>query len=270
MSTSNLVLISIQDSIATITFNDPNRLNPLSNELVKALADALTHVANNHNVRALILTGSGKGFCSGADLKGNLAPPADGETIGSTLYDWMTESLNPIIKHLQNYPVPVLCALNGSASGAGMGLAMACDIIIAARSSYFYMPFMPSLGIVPDMGASWFLPRITGRARATALTLLGDRLPAEQAEQWGLIWRCVDDGDLATETMAIASRLAALPAHAAIETRRLMTASEANSLDQQLAYEAERQRELLDRPEFLEGVMAFMAKRKPQFPGRSE
>ena len=149
-----------------------------------------------------------------------------------------------------------------------LDLALAADVVIAARSAYFYLPFMPKLGIVPDMGSSWFIPRLLGAARATALTLLGERLSAEDAAQAGLIWRCVDDAALPAEARATAQRLAALPAHAALETRRCLDLAATSTLEQQLAYEAARQRELLDRPEFEEGVAAFVAKREPVYRPR--
>jgi 2-(1,2-epoxy-1,2-dihydrophenyl)acetyl-CoA isomerase len=164
--------------------------------------------------------------------------------------------------------VPVLTALNGPAVGGGVGLALAADIVVAARSAYFYLPSMPRLGLVPDLGATWFIHEQLGRSRALALTLLGDRLSAEQAAQWGLVWACVDDASLREESIKLARRLAALPAHAALETRRAYQAARANELPAQLAYEAARQRELIDRDSFAEGVRAFSERRDPVFPGR--
>ena len=162
----------------------------------------------------------------------------------------------------------MVCAINGVAAGGGLGLALAGDVVLAARSAHFYLPFMAKLGIVPDVGSTWCYQRLLGTGRATALTLLGDKLPAEKAAAWGLVWDCLDDAALMPEAMSIAHRLSTLPAHAALETRRAFEAAAGNTLDQQLAYEAERQRELIDRPEFTEGVRAFLAKRPPVFPPR--
>jgi 2-(1,2-epoxy-1,2-dihydrophenyl)acetyl-CoA isomerase len=173
-----------------------------------------------------------------------------------------------MVSSLRALPMPVVCAVNGPAAGGGLGLALAGDVVLAARSAFFYLPFMAKLGIVPDVGSTWFYQRLLGTGRATALTLLADRLPAEKAAAWGLVWDCVDDTKLMDEALAIAHRLAALPAHAAIETRRAFEAAAGNTLEAQLAYEAERQRELLDRPEFGEGVKAFLEKRAPKFAPR--
>jgi len=172
------------------------------------------------------------------------------------------------VRDLRALPLPVVCAINGVAAGGGLGLALVGDVVLAARSAYFYLPFMAKLGIVPDVGSTWFYQRLLGTGRATALTLLADRLPAEKAAAWGLIWDCVDDALLMDEAMAVARRLATLPAHAALETRAAFDAAAGHTLTEQLAYEAERQRELLDRPEFSEGVQAFLEKRAPSFAPR--
>jgi 2-(1,2-epoxy-1,2-dihydrophenyl)acetyl-CoA isomerase len=180
----------------------------------------------------------------------------------------MADAGNPLVTGLRTLPVPVVCAVNGAAAGGGVGLALAADIVIAARSAFFYLPFAPALGLVPDLGASWTLPRAVGRARALGLTLLGNKLSAQEAAQWGLIWSCVDDAALADESRQIATRLARLPVHATHEVRELYRASEDNSLQEQLALEMQRQSALADRPAFAEGVRAFLEKRKPRFPSR--
>jgi 2-(1,2-epoxy-1,2-dihydrophenyl)acetyl-CoA isomerase len=172
---------------------------------------------------------------------------------------------NQVILRLQALSVPVVVALNGVAAGAGVGLALAADVVVAARSAYFYLPFMPKLGIVPDLGSSWFLTQQLGRARAMALTLLGDRLSAEQALQWGLIWSVHDDAELAAHARALCQRLAALPAHAARETRMVVDSARTSTLPRQLEYEAQRQRVLIDRSTFNEGVRAFLERRDPVF-----
>jgi 2-(1,2-epoxy-1,2-dihydrophenyl)acetyl-CoA isomerase len=175
---------------------------------------------------------------------------------------------NRVISDIRALPVPVVCAVNGATAGAGVGIALSADVVIAARSAYFYLPFMAKLGIVPDLGTTWFYQRLLGTGRASALTLLADKLPAEKAAAWGLIWDCVDDAQLMTDALALARRLATLPAHAAIETRRAYEAAANNTLDVQLHYEAERQRELLDKPDFKEGVQAFLEKRPTRFLSR--
>jgi 2-(1,2-epoxy-1,2-dihydrophenyl)acetyl-CoA isomerase len=182
--------------------------------------------------------------------------------------DAMAELSNPLIEELRALPIPVVCALNGATAGAGVGLALASDLVVAARSAYLYLPFLPRLGIVPDLGTTWFLERLTGRGRAMGLALLGERLSAEDAVRWGLAWACVDDTALPTEALTLARRLARLPAGAALEARRAFDAAAGNTLAAQLAYEAQRQRELIDRPEFAEGVSAFMEKREPTFSAR--
>lgn len=267
--TTDYVLSDVRDGIATLTLNEPTTLNALSFPLVEALRAALAEAVANRQVRAVILTGAGKAFSSGADLGGMDVGDADGKSMGERVADWMERSTNRLILEMRESPVPIVCALNGPVAGGSVGLVLAADIVVAARSSYLYLSFMPALGLIPDMGASWLLPRRIGAARALGLTLLGERIGAEQALQWGLVWRCVEDGALADEARTLALRLAALPAHAALEARRASHAADRNDLEQQLAYERDRQRELIDRPEFAEGVRAFASRRKPVFPGRN-
>ena len=260
------VLYEVQDGIATLTLNDPAKLNPLSTGLMEGLRAALSRVRADTSVRAVILTGAGRAFSSGADLSAvGSDSPGDTRTRGQKSSDRMAALNNPLILDLHELPVPVICAANGPVAGGSLGIALGADIVVAARSAYFYMPFMPALGIVPDMGATWFFPLAIGRARSMGMTLLGNRLSAEQAAQWGLIWACVDDASLMEEARAIAAKLATLPAHAALETRRAHIAAERNTLAGQLDYERSRQRELIDREEFTEGVRAFLEKRKPVF-----
>ena len=252
-------------NIGMAIFNRPERLNPLSIEFQQAFRAVMADVRNDRSLSALVITGEGKGFCVGADLSAMKEPAGAGSSIGQSTADTMHELTNRLVTDLRELPIPVVAAVNGACAGAGVGLALAADVVIAARSSYFYLPFMTKLGIVPDVGCTWFLEHLAGRARATALTLLGDRLHAEQAQAWGLVWACVDDSTLRHEALVLARRLAKLPAHAALETRRAYDAAAVNSLEAQLAYEAERQRELLDKPTFAEGVRAFLDKREPRF-----
>ncbi|HSV78131.1 MAG TPA: enoyl-CoA hydratase-related protein [Ramlibacter sp.] len=249
------------EGIATLTLNLPDKLNPLSDALQHALREALASVGDDPRVRVLVLTGAGRAFSAGADLAGVETEPAALRQAA----DRLEQLTNPLIQALHTLPVPVLAVVNGPAVGGGAGLALAADIVIAARSAYFYLPFMPALGIVPDLGTSWQLPRAIGRARSLGLSLLGTRLSAEQACRWGLIWDCVDDALLAEEARSLARRLAQLPGHAAPELRALHAASAANELPGQLAYEAARQRELIQGEAFAEGLRAFREKRPPAF-----
>ncbi len=261
------VLCTIDDGVATLTLNLPDKLNPIAKDLQLALRDALARIADDRSVRAAVLTGAGKAFCAGADLSA-MNKPEPGSTLGDDTAKWMQELSNPLIQSIRELPVPVVCALNGAAAGAGVGLALACDVVVAARSAYFYLSFLPKLGIVPDLGCTWFLPRLVGPARAMGMALLDERLSAEKAAQWGLVWACVDDDALPAEALKVAHRLARLPAHAVQEARQAFAHAERSTLPEQLHYESERQRELLNRPAFTEGVAAFLQKRLPSFPGR--
>jgi 2-(1,2-epoxy-1,2-dihydrophenyl)acetyl-CoA isomerase len=257
------IRLELTGEIALLTLNQPASRNGLTWRMQDEMLEALATIRQQRQVRALVVSGAGTSFCSGADLAAldSLA----GGSLGDAVAKAMEESANPLILALQQLPVPTVCALNGPAAGAGVGLALAADVVIAARSAFFLLPFLPRLGIVPDMGSTWFLTQHLGRARAMGLMLLGGRLPAETAEQWGLIWRCVDDATLMEEAIRTASQLAKGPAHAAAEARRALDAAGRHDLPAQLAYEKERQRELLDLPSFREGAQAFFEKREPKF-----
>ncbi|HEX7867742.1 MAG TPA: enoyl-CoA hydratase-related protein [Variovorax sp.] len=255
--------------VEILSFNIPKRLNPLTEGLQQALRARLAQLrreGEEGKVRALVLTGVGKSFCVGADLSSmGAAKPG---SLGQRTADAMESLSNRLIEDLRGMPFPVVSAINGPAAGAGVGVALAADIAIAARSAYFYLPFMPRLGIVPDLGTTWFLERLVGRARAVGMSLLGERLSGEQAAQWGLVWACVDDAELRAQAVSVAQRLARLPAHAAREIRAVYESAASQPLVEQMRHEAGRQRELIDRPEFAEGVKAFMEKREPVFrPG---
>jgi len=254
--------------VAVIRLVNTAKLNPLTVPMQVELRAALAEVRGDPSYRSVLLTGEGKGFCVGADLSGMGRPDGDPRTLGAWTADMMTEQSTPLVLDLRSMPVPVVCGLNGAAAGAGVGLALAADVVVAARSAYFLMPFVPKLGLVPDLGSTWFLERLVGRSRATALTLLGERLSAEEAARWGLVWLCVDDADFAAQSLALAQRLARLPAHGIGETRRAYDSAASSDLATQLAYETGRQREMIDRPEFLEGVAAFQQKREPSFAPR--
>jgi 2-(1,2-epoxy-1,2-dihydrophenyl)acetyl-CoA isomerase len=267
---NSAVLFDQRDGIATLTLNEGDRLNPLTPELQQGVLDALRRVREDKAIRALIVTATGRAFCVGADLADfseRAKDPSRG-SLGTQVGHMLDETGNPMVAELRALPVPVVCAVNGVAAGGGVGLALAADVVIAARSAYFYLPFVPALGAVPDMGASWALPRAVGRARALGLALLGDKLDASRAADWGLVWACVDDAALAQEARALATRLAAMPAHAVVEARALFAASERNNLAQQLALERERQAQLIDGESFAEGMRAFIERRPPVFRGR--
>lgn len=264
------VLFTVRDGIATLTLNQGDRLNPLTPALQQGVLDMLRRVREDKTIRALILTATGRAFCVGADLADfseRARDPSRG-SLGTQVGHMLDETGNPMVAELRSLPVPVVCAVNGVAAGGGVGLALAADVVVAARSAYFYLPFVPALGAVPDMGASWALPRAVGRARALGLALLGDKLDAPRAADWGLVWACVDDGALMEEAWALATRLAAMPAHAVAEARALFAASERNNLAQQLALERERQAQLIDGEAFAEGMRAFIERRPPVFRGR--
>lgn len=263
MSSSPCLLAERQGAVVVLRFNRAQRLNPLTIDLQQQLMGQLGQLRHDSSVRALLLTGAGKAFCVGADLDSMKAQ--EGISLGEQTASLMQALSNPLIEALCSLPFPVVSAVNGPCAGAGVGLALAADVVVAARSAYFYLPFMPRLGIVPDLGSTWFLQRFVGRARAIGLSLLGERLSGEQAAQWGLVWACVADAELQDQALAVAQRLARLPVHAVTEIRRAYDSADASSLSQQLRYETGRQRELIDRPEFAEGVRAFLEKRDPVF-----
>ncbi|WP_296579197.1 enoyl-CoA hydratase-related protein [Phreatobacter sp.] len=249
------VTYEVSEGIATLTLDRPDRLNAFNDALVRGALQALAEARTDPAVRALVLTGKGRGFCAGADLAGGLAPTGEGVNAA------MRDLYNPLILAIDDCPKPTVAAINGVAAGAGVGLALACDIAVAARSASFVLTFGPQLGLVPDLGVTWFLPRAIGRARARALALLGDRLPAETAADWGLVWTCVDDADCLSTARAIATRLGGGSAEAFFGIRRLMDRAETSDLSSQLDAERETQAGLIVKPAFMEGVRAFLAKK---------
>ncbi|MFC6280033.1 enoyl-CoA hydratase-related protein [Polaromonas aquatica] len=259
------IKLEVSEDLAILTLNQPSSRNGLTVVLQKEMLAALEQLGTQDAVRALILTGAGRSFCSGGDLGELDNRRGSGVSVGESVAKMMAEISNPLILALQNLPMPIVSAVNGAAAGAGISLALAADIVVAARSAFFLTPFLPRLGIVPDLGTTWFLPQRVGRARAMGLMLLGDRLPAEKAAEWGLIWSCVDDGALMEEARKIAGQLAKAPAHSALEARRALDAAGNQGLAAQLDYEKERQRYLLDLPSFKEGAQAFFEKREPIF-----
>ncbi len=263
------VLLSRRDgAVQTLTLNRPQALNSLDGTLHDALMAALKAAAADTEVRCVVLTGAGRGFCAGQDLSDPAiapdptpgAPPRDIGNLIETRY-------KPLALLLHEFPVPLVAAVNGVAAGAGANLALNCDIVLAARSASFIQAFA-KIGLIPDCGGTWLLPRLVGRANAMALAMLGDKLPAEEAQRIGLIWRCVDDAALAAEAQALAERLSAMPSRALAETRRAFTAADHMTLPEAVGREADVQRRLGMSHDYLEGVGAFFAKRAPSFKDR--
>lgn len=253
------VLLHIADGIARVTLNRPEKLNSFTRAMHLALREALAQVRADDSVRVLVLTGAGRGFCAGQDL----ADVAGTEGLG----DIVKEFYSPLVQSLHTMPMPVIAAVNGVAAGAGANLALACDIVIAARSASFVEAFC-RLGLIPDTGGTYFLPRLLGTARATGLAMLGDKLSAERAESWGLIWQCVDDALLVSEVDKLAQDFATAPTLGLARTKQAFQASGTNTLAAQLALEGEMMDELGRSHDYHEGVAAFLAKRVPQFKGR--
>jgi len=255
--------LDVTAGVTMLTLNRPDRLNSLTEAMHAELRQALEQVRSERSTRALILTGAGRGFCAGQDLSDRKIAPGDGpRDLGASL----ETNYNPLIRSLRALPIPVICAVNGVAAGAGASLALSCDVVVAARSASFIQAFC-KLGLVPDAGGTYFLTRALGAPRALGLALLGDKLPAEQAEAWGLIWKCVDDAELMPTARELAERLASGPTQGFARIKQAIYTAEKQALDAQLDLERDLQRELGRTSDYREGVSAFMEKRAPAFRG---
>jgi 2-(1,2-epoxy-1,2-dihydrophenyl)acetyl-CoA isomerase len=258
------ILFDLTGGIARLTLNRPDRLNSFNVQMHQEVREVLTQLAATRDARVLVLSGAGRGFCAGQDLGDRaVAPGGEGVDLGESI----ERNYKPLVLALRNLPMPVIAAVNGVAAGAGANIALACDLVIATRSASFVQAFS-KLGLVPDSGGTWFLPRLVGNARAMGLALLGDKLPAEQAAQWGLIWRCVDDADFKTTVDDFAAQLAAAPTKGLARTKQAVYESWSHALEQQLDQERDFQRELGRSQDYAEGVAAFTEKRTPNFTGR--
>ena len=261
--TSNVVLLDIDGPVARITLNRPDKLNSFNVELHEALASALSTVASDETVRVLLLTGAGRGFCAGQDLGDrNVAAGEAPPDLGASVEKYYA----PLVRRIRSLPIPVVCAVNGTAAGAGANLALACDLVVATASAKFMEPFC-KLGLIPDTGGSYFLPRLVGIARAMGLAMLGEVLSADQAAEWGLIWKSIPDDAFTEEVERLVNHLAAAPTRGLAETKRLIYRSADNTLDAQLDLERDTMRELGHSHDYREGVAAFVEKRKPDFRG---
>jgi 2-(1,2-epoxy-1,2-dihydrophenyl)acetyl-CoA isomerase len=259
----NTIEFDTNEGVATLTLNRPKALNSFTGEMHTEIREVMQQVTDDKNIRCLVITGAGRGFCAGQDLadramSGDSGVPDVGKSV--------EENYNPLIRHIMNLPKPVICAVNGVAAGAGASIALACDIVLAARSASFIQIFC-KIGLIPDSGGTWNLPRAVGMARARGLALLGDRLPAETAEEWGLIWKCVDDDKLREEAKKMADHFASQPTVALGRIKKLLNASSSNTLNEQLHLELKAMQELGQSADYHEGVAAFVEKRSPVFRG---
>ena len=258
------ILFEIAGGVARLTLNRPDKLNSFTGAMHVELRDALDTIQTDKSIRALVITGAGRAFCAGQDL----ADP-DMAVVGAAMPDVgnvVEQNYKPLILRLQNLRVPTVAMVNGVAAGAGASLALACDLVIAGKSASFLQAFS-KIGLIPDTGGTWFLPQRVGMARAMGLAMLADKLPAEKAAEWGLIWQVVEDAELVATVDKLGAQLAGMPTKALVRTRQAMHAAPTHTLEQQLSMEGGFMRELGWSPDFAEGVAAFMEKRAPRFTG---
>ncbi|GLS33594.1 2-(1,2-epoxy-1,2-dihydrophenyl)acetyl-CoA isomerase [Mesorhizobium albiziae] len=263
MLNSDTLIVAASDGVLTLTLNRPDKLNAFNEEMHRALRAGMERARDDNSVRAVLLTGAGRAFCAGQDL-GDRDPRKSAETpdLGYTIETFY----NPLLRLIRSINKPMLCAVNGVAAGAGANIALACDIVLAARSAKFIQAFS-KIGLIPDSGGTWSLPRLLGEARAKGLALTAEPLPAETAAAWGMIWKAVDDDQLMAEASALAKRLAAGPTFGLGLTKQAIQSAASNTLDQQLDLERDLQRRAGRSADYAEGVAAFLDKRAAQFKG---
>jgi 2-(1,2-epoxy-1,2-dihydrophenyl)acetyl-CoA isomerase len=260
------LLIDKRAGYTLLTLNRPDKLNSFNKQLRAELTAAIDDAGRDEDVRAVLITGAGRGFNAGQDLADGVTPQAGKmPDLGRLLEN----EYNPLIVKIRNLPKPVIAAVNGTAAGGGANFALACDFVLAARSAKLLQAFV-HIGLVPDVGGTWFLPRLVGDARARAHAMLGEPITAETAAAWGMIWRVVDDDKLMGEAEALATKLASMPTQAIALMKKAFAASQVNSLEQQLALERVLQRDAGNTPDSMEGIQAFLEKRKPKYTGRSK
>lgn len=258
------VTYEVTGDVATVTLNRPESLNSMTNELMSDISAAFANVAADPNVRAVVLTGAGRGFCSGADLRGAAGGAADAEASAAATTASMGDVFHPAIEAVANSPVPTVARINGVTAGGGIGLSLACDVAIAAESAFFVATFGPRLGIVPDLGTTWQLPQRIGRARALGMSLLGSRITAQQAAQWGLVWECVPDDELDDTVTAVLDVLRRMSPAAVTRIRSSIDVASQQPLHDQLDLEMGHQAVLIPR-NMGDAAAAFIAKSEPSF-----
>ncbi|NIE95401.1 2-(1,2-epoxy-1,2-dihydrophenyl)acetyl-CoA isomerase [Acinetobacter sp. Tr-809] len=260
----NNIIVEEKNAVGYLTFNRPKALNSFNVEMHHEVAEVLNLWSKKQEVRCIVISGEGRGFCAGQDLGDRVVDPnAAAPDLGYSIETYY----NPLIRTIVNMPKPVICAVNGVAAGAGANIALACDLVVAAKSANFVQAFC-RLGLVPDSGGTWFLPRAVGQARAMGLALLGDKLPAETAKEWGMIWDVAEDAELKSKVTELAERLAKQPTFGLSLIKKAIHQSSNNSFDEQMFLERDLQRIAGRSEDYREGVQAFMNKREPDFQGR--